>query len=178
MEEEEMLNFFEYKVKNLKLNSIIEQNNFSLLRKFYNGEIICDDNGYNIYSINCNFIEESIQEINTELQKINTSEAILKQLRTKLQELRDFYIEYRTYESISKKHRLSNAERKMKTEVTIKTFYSIIELRASLGLSIEGLEKDSIYSYFRALVCDINNEKYERLSFQKHIINCEVSSYK
>ena len=172
---------FEYKIKQLNIRSKVEENNFSLVHRYLSGNIT-KENDYNKLVNNYDglvsdvmlekggFIEKSIEQITdaVETNSIKADTQILKELKNRLQSLKELAKNYYVIRNIHNEQAFKGSYRLLK-EAESRVIYGIIELRASLGLSTAGITVEKIQKYCRALMYDINNDKYERLSFQEHI---------
>lgn len=161
------MEIFESEIKRLKINSIVERNNFSLVRNIEEGKIYFDDPGRSSIGLDNKFIEKNINEIAEVINNnnFNTSKEVLTQLREAFNTLKINYADLRDYLD----RIIEEDEEKLYYETAEKTYYGIVELRASLGLSLEAFDEDSIIDYAEAIKFDVVNKKYKRLDINSHI---------
>lgn len=163
------LDLFNSNVRNIELNSIIEKNNFNLVRDYFEGAIVEKEFGISAITIDNDFIMENIKEIGKKINTANYTTEIQKALDKKLSILSELYGEFKIYDRLSKKIKFDKVERKLFDENKSKLFYLILELRISTGLTTEEINHNDIMDYCSILACDVNNGKYKRLDFQSHI---------
>lgn len=169
------MELFEDKVKNLKINSVVERNNFKFVRDFYEENIKFDDYGYSCVGLTDDFIKKNIKEIDDAIFNniVNTKKSVLIELKESFNNLKQNYQEFIDYSN-----KTSKSEKRLLNDVKVKLYYNIVELRVSLGLSLMEFDDDCIYDYAEAIKFDINNGKYKRLDIQSHVIDGNLENRK
>lgn len=165
---------FNKKAKNIKINSIIEKNNFNLVRDFITGEIEFSQSNRNNQKIDSNNITNKIMfdndiEIFVKIgillddrnyKKEKEALILLQEKENTLKRLYDTYCDYL---------KCSYIEEEYSSKLRRQIFYLILELRASLNLNLDKFNSSEIANYCETIANDVVNEKYKRLSFQSHL---------
>jgi len=165
--------------RNVKIYSIIEDNTFRLVRNYMGGQFDHSNDTEWALAILATSIKNDVDDIyKLEIDRIKEkldkvipilkSKDIAKQLNDKYKSL---VCEYYNYVSINKaktekefkgsKALLCTSERILK--------YLIIELKGALGMDFDSLSNNNeISNYCEAIINDVNNNKYKRLSIEEH----------
>ena len=176
---------------NVKIYSIVEDNTFRLVRKYMAGRFdMCNDtdwalsilaasireNKYNdIYQLEIDRIKEKLDKVIPELK----NEDIVNQLKEKY---KDLICEYHNYDSINRAEERSEFEGSKNLACTSERIIKalIIELKGALGMDFDNLTNNrEICDYCEAIINDVNNNKYKRLSINDHFTyNGYINPYK
>ena len=161
---------FDKNVKNIKLNSLVEKNNFSLVRNFLNGEIKFSQSGIMSSDyITDDFIFNNdidiFMKIGTLKPKFGSKKdkeviSLLEEKESKLKNLFDTYKKYCKNGYYDTEY-LSTLRKQM--------FYLILELRVSLNMNLDAIVYSEISNYCEIIANDVVNNKYKRLNFQSHL---------
>ncbi len=179
-------------VANLEVYSFVEMNTFKLVRNIFAGEFN-KPNDYALseevlkikekYGDKTDKYKLDIITINDKLENLkknNKNSIIYKELLEKFKKLTQAYTAYNDAKSFKDAQEYTKdqtiRERKelhyyckgdafgLEREVA----YYIIELKAALGLNLEYSSNNYITDFCKAIIMDVNNNKYKRLSIEKH----------
>lgn len=181
-----VLDLFDDNIQRLEVFGIVERNNFKLVREYLSDdyqkeeeEKIFPVSFYDYDKDSEDFIKANINEIEKDIRnkKASLSSDLYNDLLNKVNRLKVVYYDLETSRKAYAKSSRRKI-RKMLDSIEDLAYYLIIELRASLGLSVKNMEQDMIYDYCSAIAVDVNNNKYKRLSFEDHIQDGKFNLFK
>lgn len=135
---------------------------------------------FKITLIDSNFISENENIISKQLTKSRRNEKysiIKKRFKEWMMLANEFE---KTIEYYDKNNSISNEQSNRIDLLRLKITYLLIEIKTCLDLNINDIATTDIEKYCEAIAFDINNDKYETLSIDKHIDeeNIKILNYK